>query len=79
MIADGCIIEGKVENSIIFRGVKISKGAVVKNSVIMQGTFVGANSHLDSVITDKDVMIRDSKTLIGCKEYPLYIEKGTAI
>lgn len=79
MIADGCIIEGTVENSIIFRGVKISKGAVVKNSIIMQGSFVGANCHLDSVVTDKDVMIRDSKTLIGCKEYPLFIEKGTAI
>ena len=79
MIADGSIIEGTVENSIIFRGVKIGKGAVVKNSVIMQGTYVGANSYLDAVVTDKDVMIRDSKTLVGCKEYPLFIEKGTAI
>ena len=79
MIADGCVIEGTVENSIIFRGVKIGRGAVVKNSIIMQGTYVGENCLLDCVITDKDVMIRDSKKLIGCKEYPFFIEKGTAV
>ena len=79
MIADGCVIEGTVENSIIFRGVKIGRGAVVKNSIIMQGTYVGENCLLDCVITDKDVMIRDSKKLIGCKEYPFFMEKGTAV
>ena len=79
MIADGCIIEGTVENSVIFRGVKIDKGAVVKNSILMQGTYVGEKSVLDCVVTDKDVMIRDSKTLIGCKEYPFFIKKGTAV
>ena len=47
MIADGCIIEGTVENSVIFRGVKIDKGAVVKNSILMQGTYVGEKSVLD--------------------------------
>lgn len=75
MIADGCIIEGTVENSVIFRGVKIDKGAVVKNSILMQGTYVGEKSVLDCVVTDKDVMIRDSKTLIGCKEYPFFIKR----
>ena len=79
MIADGCVIEGTVENSIIFRGVKIDKGAVVKNSILMQGTYVGEKSVLDCVVTDKDVMIRDSKTLIGCKEYPFFVKKGTPV
>ena len=79
MIADGCVIQGTVENSLIFRGVKIGKGAVVRNCVIMQGTVVGENSHLDSVITDKDVLIRDSRTLVGCASYPMYISKGSAV
>lgn len=79
MIADGCIIEGTVENSVIFRGVKIGRGAVVKDSIIMQGTVVGENSVLDCVVTDKDVMIRDSRKLIGCKDYPFFVEKGTAV
>ena len=79
VIADGCVIEGTVENSIIFRGVKIGRGAVVKNSIIMQGTVVGENCQIDCVVTDKDVMIRDSRKLMGCKEYPFFVEKGTAI
>ena len=40
MLADGCIVEGEVENSVIFRGVKIGKGAKVKNCVIMQDTVI---------------------------------------
>lgn len=79
LIADGCVIQGSVENSIIFRGVKIERGAVVKNSIIMQGTLVGENSNLDCVVTDKDVMIRDSRTLSGCASYPMFIEKGSAV
>ena len=45
----------------------------------MQGSVVGENCQLDCVITDKDVMIRDSRKLNGCKEYPFFIEKGRAI
>lgn len=79
MLADGCIIEGTVENSVIFRGVKVGRGAVVKNSVLMQGCVVGENSHLDCVVTDKDVLIRDSRTLVGCENYPMFISKGSAV
>ena len=52
---------------------------MVKDSIIMQGTVVGENSVLDCVVTDKDVMIRDSRKLIGCKDYPFFVEKGTAV
>ena len=76
MIADGCIIEGEVENSVIFRGVKVGKGAKVKNCVLMQGTIVGENANLDCVITDKNVIIRNSRTLTGCDTYPIVIGKG---
>ena len=76
MIADGCIIEGEVENSIIFRGVKIGKGAKVKNCILMQGTIVGENAELDCVIADKNVIIRNSRTLTGCDTYPIVIGKG---
>ena len=76
MIADGCIIEGEVENSIIFRGVKVGKGAKVKNCVLMQGTIVGENANLDCVIADKNVIIRNSRTLTGCDTYPIVIGKG---
>ena len=79
LIADGCIINGEVENCVIFRGVKIGKGAVLKNCIIMQNTYIGDNAHLEYVITDKDVLIKDSRTLIGYETYPTYISKGSAI
>lgn len=78
-IADGCIIEGEVENSIIFRGCKIGKGAVVKNSVLMQGTTVGEKAEVQYVITDKNVTISDFRTMIGVNSYPAFVSKGTTI
>lgn len=79
LIADGCIIEGTVENSIIFRGVKIGKGTVVKDSVIMQGTVIGNNCSITSIITDKNVEISDEKMLTGSETYPVYINKNGKI
>lgn len=79
MIADGCVIEGEVENSIIFRNVKVARGAVVKNSIIMQDTVLGENSTLNCIITDKNVVIRDRKLLSGSENHPFYINKGIMI
>ena len=79
LIADGCTIEGTVENSILFRGVKVGKGSVIKNSVIMQKTVIGSNVKLDSVITDKNVVISDRRNLSGCAELPYFIAKGTML
>jgi glucose-1-phosphate adenylyltransferase len=79
LIADGCIIDGEVENSLLFRGVKVAKGAKVKNSIVMQGSEIGANSCLNYVITDKDVTIKESRTLTGFETYPVYISKGSIV
>lgn len=79
LIADGCIIDGTVENCIVFRGAKVGKGAVLKNCIIMQDTYVGENSHLEYVITDKNVLIKDSRTLVGYETYPIYVAKGNVI
>ncbi len=79
MIADGCIIEGEVENSIIFRNVKVARGAVVKNSIIMQNTVLGENSTLNCIIADKNVLIRDKRVLSGSENHPFYIGKGIMI
>ena len=79
IIADGCIIEGTVENSILFRGVKVGKGSVIKNSVLLQDTFTGENVFLNCVITDKNVMIKDGRILSGHESMPFYIAKGMMI
>ncbi len=78
-IADGCEIEGRVENSIIFRGVKISRGAVVKDSIILQNTFVGENSVVSCVIADKDVTLKNGRSLSGHESTPFYISKGAIV
>ncbi len=79
LIADGCIIEGTVENSILFRGAKVGKGSVVKDSIIMQDTVIGKNCEISGVITDKIVKITDRKILTGSANYPIYIGKGAEI
>ena len=79
LIADGCIVDGTVENSVLFRGVKVGKGAVVKNCILMQDTVVGAGCEIDSLITDKAVEIGEERVLTGSKSYPLYIGKKAKI
>lgn len=75
MAADGCIIEGEVENSVLFRGVKIGKGAKVKNCVLMQDTVVEAGAVVENVVTDKDVTITSSANLKGTDSFPVYVPK----
>ena len=75
LVADGCVIEGTVENSILFRGVKIGKGAVVRNSILMQDTIIGEDADIDYLITDKQVEISAGKVVKGNDSYPVYIAK----
>ena len=79
LISDGCIIEGEVYNSVLSRGVKISRGTVVKDCVLMKGTLTGENVKLNCIITDKNVVIRDRRTLSGAETHPFYIPKDTVI
>jgi glucose-1-phosphate adenylyltransferase len=77
LIANGCKIEGEVENCIISRSVKIGKGSVIRNSIIMQKTQIEENCVLDGVIIDKDVKIESGVKLTGNAETPYVVEKGT--
>ena len=79
LVASGCIIEGEVENSIIFRGVRIEKGAVVKNSILMQDTVVGQNAKINCIIADKDCNIKSGVELSGASNYPVCLAKDTRI
>ena len=79
MIADGCIIEGTVENSMLFRGVTVGKGTVVKNCVLFQDVKTGENVFLNCVIADKNAQINDNVMLSGHSTVPFYIEKRRVI
>lgn len=75
MAADGCVIEGEVENSILFRGVKIGKGAKVRNCVLMQDTVIETGATVEHAITDKNVRISSYKELKGTESFPVFVEK----
>lgn len=79
LIADGCVIEGTVENSVLFRGVHIGKGAVVKNCVLMQNAYISDDVKLNCVIADKNVVIKPNKNLSGDVKFPVFIGKGIVI
>lgn len=79
LIADGCTVEGTVENSILFRGVSVAKGAQVKNCILMQHASVGKESVLHHIIADKNVKVVDRRTLVGHAKYPMAIAKDSEI
>ncbi len=79
LVADGCVIEGSVENCVLFRGVKIGKGAKIKNCILLQDTVVGEKAEMNYVITDKDVGISDYRSLAGTETYPVFVNKGAVV
>ena len=79
LVADGCTIEGTVENSIVFRGVSVAKGAEVKDCILMQDVTISRDAVLRHVIADKDVTVMESRTLMGHENYPMTIAKGSKV
>lgn len=79
LIADGCEIDGLVENSILFRGVKVEKGAEVRNSIVMEDGKVMENSSVCYAITDKNVTVTSGRTISGYESYPVVIVKDKTV
>ena len=79
LVADGCTIEGTVENSIVFRGVSIAKGAEVKDCILLQDVTISRDAVLKNVIADKNVKVKESCTLIGHASYPMTIAQGSEV
>ena len=79
LIANGCIVRGEVENSILFRGVKVGKDVKIRNSIIMQKCDIQDGALVENVICDKNVVITAEKWLKGAAEYPLVIKKNITI
>ena len=79
IVANGCLIEGKIENCVVFRNVQVHAGAVVRNSVLQRETVIGANAELNWIVTDKQVIVSESRTLLGYKTHPVYIERGKIV
>lgn len=73
IISEGCCIEGVVENSIVFRGVTVEKGAVVKNSILFPNVKISECARLDFVVADRNTDVRNGNVLAGCKILPYFI------
>ncbi len=79
IIADGCVIDGTVKNSVLFRGVKVEKGAVVENCILMQETSVGADAQLNNVISDKNGVIGEKMVLKGTPQKHFFVKKNQIV
>ncbi|MBR4152459.1 MAG: glucose-1-phosphate adenylyltransferase subunit GlgD [Selenomonadaceae bacterium] len=79
LVANGCEIRGTVENSILFRGVTVGKGAVVKDSILMQRCDVQDGARVEAVICDKNVIITKNRWLKGSENYPYIVTKNARI
>ena len=79
IIAQGCVIDGSVENCVISKGVYVGEGAKLSNCIVMQDTKIGKDTNLNYVIIDKDVTIKDERSLMGFDSYPIYIAKKSVV
>lgn len=79
IIAQGCVIDGEVENCVISKGVYVGKGAKLSNCIIMQDSKIGKDTKLNYVIIDKDVTVKDERSLMGFDSYPIYIAKKSVV
>jgi len=76
LVANECIIEGSIKKSVLFRDVRVGKGAKIKNSILLAGSKIEENADLEYVILDKNVTVRQHSRLVGSKDYPVVIRKG---
>ena len=79
LVADGCILEGEVEDSVLFRQVTVEKGAEVENCIIMNDAVIGEGAELKYVILDKNVTVTPGAKLIGTKKNPIIVKRGETV
>ena len=79
IVADGCTLEGRASNSVLFRGVQLEADAEVRDCVIMQGCVIGEGADLECVILDKEVIVRPGAVLRGTMDHPLVFKRGEVV
>ncbi len=79
IVADGCMLDGEAEDSVLFRQVTICEGAEVENCVIMNDAVIGEGAKLEYVILDKNVTVRPNTVLVGTKRNPIIVKRGETV
>ena len=65
LIASGCIINSKVEHSVLFKKVFVGNNSVIKNSIILNGAYIGDNVHVENCIVESNETLLSGSTYIG--------------
>lgn len=79
LIADGCMLEGEVEDSVLFRQVSVGRDAEVEHCVIMNDAVIGEGAELKYAILDKNVTVTPGAKLIGTKKSPVIVKRGETV
>lgn len=76
LIANGSIINGYVENSVIFKKVFVGENCVIKNSIVLNDVYLGDNVYLENCIVESRDTIRANTRYVGEKDIKLVIESN---
>ena len=76
LISSGCIINGQVENSILFKKVFVGNNCVIKNSIILNDVYLGDNTHIENCIVESRDTIRANSYYCGEDSIKVVIEKN---
>ncbi|MBO4938732.1 MAG: glucose-1-phosphate adenylyltransferase subunit GlgD [Oscillospiraceae bacterium] len=79
VVSDGCMLDGEVKNSVLFRQVTVCEDAEIENCVIMNDSVIGEGAKLKNVILDKNVTVTPGAKLIGTKKNPIIIKRGETV
>ena len=76
LISSGCIINGQVENSILFKDVYVGNNCVIKNSIVLNNVYLGDNTHIENCIVESRDTIRANSYYCGEDRIRIVIEKN---
>lgn len=65
LISSGCIINGQVENSILFKKVYVGNNCVIKNSIVLNDVYIGDNTYIENCIVESRDTIRSNAKYVG--------------
>ncbi|MCR4782882.1 MAG: glucose-1-phosphate adenylyltransferase subunit GlgD [Lachnospiraceae bacterium] len=76
LVTSGSIINSKVENSVIFKGVFVGNGCTIKNSIILDGAYIGDNVYVENCIVEKNETLLSNTSYVGKEEIKVVAEKN---
>lgn len=76
LVASGCIVNGTVENSVLFKKVFVGNNCVIKNSIILNEVYIGDNTYIENCIVESRDTIRANSRYVGENGVKIVVEKN---